>query len=214
MKLNSARLAWHDCYYTPGDSLAAFVIERARLGSAVQLSEFDGRTARAVHQAIAGRIQQAINTLPPYVAAFGHWMYNPLADDDSGDYHELAEAAVFVRAYDKSPRMTAYKAGRARYVAMGVLYRYRRMHQGGQSASLDPLRKPEEFRQWLDDEYGVRLASEAWSREWGGWVQLCFDACDDLDREALAPVASVIRVMKSVDDGETGGAGKGCTFLI
>lgn len=209
MKLNSARHAWHDCYYSPGDSLAAFVMERARLGMAVQLSEFDGRTARAVHQAIAGRIQQAINTLPGYVAAFGHWMYNPLADDD---HREMAEAAVFVRAYSNAPRMTKFKMERARYVAMGVLYRYRRMHQGGQSANDDPLVKPEQFRDWVDAVYGIKLASEAWTRDWAGFVELCFEACDDLDREALAPVSTVIRVMNSPD--ETGGARKGCTFLI
>ena len=212
MKLNSARLAWHDCYYSPGDSVAAFAIERAKLGGAVQLSEFDGRTARAVHQAIAGRVMQAIGTLPGYVAAFGHWLYNPLANDDQ---RETAEAAVYVRAYDKSGRMTAHKATRARYVAMGVLYRYRRMHQGGQSANLDPLLKPEEFRQWLDDVYGVRLRSDQWTRDWAGFVGHCFEACDDLDREALKPVSDVIRVMKSlVEVGETEGARKGSTFLI
>lgn len=209
MKLNSARLAWHDCYYSPGDSLAAFAIERARLGGAVQLSEFDGRTSRAVHQAIAGRIQQAINTLPGYIASFGHWMYNPLADVD---HKEMAEAAVFVRAYDKSARMTVHKVARARYVAMGVLHRYRRMHQGGQSANVDPLCKPEDFRKWLEGWYGIKLASEAWKREWGGWVDLCFEACDDLDREALAPVSTVIRIMTSPD--ELGSAKTGSTFLI
>lgn len=212
MKLNSARLAWHDCYYSPGDSVAAFAIERAKLGGAVQLSEFDGRTTRAVHQAIAGRIQQAINTLPSYVRAFGHWMYNPLAGDDEREY---AEAAVFVRAYDKSGRMTAYKAKRARYIAMGVLFRYRRMHQGGQSANTDPMLKPEEFRNWLYGEYGVKIRSEAWTREWSGFVGDCFNACDDLDREALAPVSAVIRVMNSpFEVGETRAARAGTTFLI
>lgn len=211
MKLNSARLAWHDCYYSPGDSVAQFAIDRGMVG-AVQLSEFDGRTARAVHQAIAGRVQQAIDTLPGYVRAFGHWMYNPLANDD---HRETAEAAVYVRAYDKTGRMTAHKAKRARYVAMGVLYRYRRMHQGGQSANHDPLIKPEDFRQWLYDKYGVRIRSEAWAREWAGFVESVFQACDDLDREALHPVAAVIRVMTSpLEAGETGGSRKGLTFLI
>lgn len=212
MKLNSARQAWHDCYYAHGDSVVAVAMERAKLGQAVQVSQFDGRTSRAVHQAIAGRIQQAINTLPRYVAGFGHWMYNPLADDD---VREMAEAAVFVRAYDKTPRMTKHKMVRARYVAMGVLFRYRRMHQGGQSAGLDPLGKPEIFRDWLYGEYGVRLRSEAWAREWAGFVELCFDACDDLDREALAPVSAVIGVMNSpLEADATGGYGTGCTFLI
>lgn len=192
MRLNSARRVWHDCFYSRGDSAIAFAIERARLGGAVQMTEIDGRTAAAVHQALAGRVQMAIDTLPHYLRDFGNWMYSPLADDDC---REIAEAAVFVSAYTAANRMTAKKRDRARYVAKGVLARYRRMHQGGQSANADPMRNPEAFRNWLSDVYGVELSSESWGREWVGFIKLCFDACDDLDRAALAPVARVLSAM-------------------
>lgn len=225
MKLNSARQAWHDCYYQPWDSVMAGAMDRAKLGmdeaggyvrKVVTETTEDGKeitypkyvfvpgihqtrperdisTSRAVHQALSAHIQRAIDTLPGHIAAFGHWMYSPMG---SADHKEIAEAAVALFAYDRHGRMTAKKAERAKYVAAGVLHRYRRMHQGGQSSMADPLISPEAFRAWLDGEYGLRLSSEQWGREWGGYVQHCFDVCNDLDRQALAPVAGVIVEMK------------------
>lgn len=193
MRLNSARQAWHDAFYQPWDSVMAHAIELAKLGNAVQKTERETATRRAADQAVAGRIQMVIDTLPGFIRAFGHHLYNPLANDD---HRETAEAAVMLFAYDRHGRMTAKKAERAGYVAAGVLHRYRSMHQGGQSAMPDPIPTPEAFRAWLLGEYGVRLSSEQWAREWGGFIQHCFDVCNDLDRQALGPVAAAISVMK------------------
>lgn len=193
MRLNSARQAWHDAHYQPWDSVMSCALEWAKLGAAVQTTERGVTASHAVHQAIAGRIQYAIDSLPGYVRALGHWLYNPLATDD---HRDTAEAAVMLFAYDRHGRMTAKKAERARYVAAGVLYRYRRQHQGGSSACPDPLPAPEAFRGWLLGEYGIQLSSEQWAREWGGFIQHCFDVCNDIDKQALGPVAAVIAEMK------------------
>ncbi|MOA59962.1 hypothetical protein D3C78_1847200 [compost metagenome] len=76
------------------------------------------------------------------------------------------------------------------------MFRYRRMHQGGQSSVVDPLISPADFRAWLLGEYGTRLSSEQWGREWEGFIQHCFDVCNDIDKMALAPVAMMIGEMK------------------
>lgn len=52
--------------------------------------------------------------------------------------------------------------------------------------------KPEAFRSWLMAEYGVRLESCAWAREWESVITLIFECCEDLDRMALSPVGAVI----------------------
>jgi hypothetical protein len=140
----------------------------------------------------------AIDTLPAHIRAFGHWLYNPLADDD---LREVAELLVYASAYAGSPRMTANKAERSRYVAAGVVHRYRRMNQGGQGALADPLESPEAFRRWLLDVYGVALASSAWGRDWQPFVGLCFAACDAADRQALEPVGRVLATLKDTCDG-------------
>ncbi|WP_026145098.1 hypothetical protein [Pseudomonas asplenii] len=194
MKLNSARLAWHDAYYTARDSQGAVMQEMGLLGCMVQRTERGKTATHAAHQALAGRVQQAVDTLPAHLKAFGNHMYSPLATDDD---REEAEEALFRTAYAMGQRMYAKKFEKAKHVARGVLYRYRRMHQGGQSEGVDPCPTPEAFRGWLMHWFGFELDSRNWEREWGEFVQCCFDSCNDLDKAALVPVSSAIKIMKS-----------------
>jgi hypothetical protein len=159
----------------------------------IQKTERMANAGHAAHQTLAGRIQQAIDTLSSGLKAFGNYMYSPLATEDDKDE---AEEVVFLAAYAMGPKMYAKKFEKARLVAIGVLRRYRRMHQGGQSEGIDPCPTPEAFRTWLLLVLGLELSSEQWAREWGGFVQACFDACSDLDRDALAPVSLAIKKMK------------------
>lgn len=193
MKLNSARIAWHDCMYNRWDSQASVVEQLGVLGRMVQTSERDRSLDVAIHQALAGRVQGAIATLPLRLQAFGHHMYGPGTDDD---IREEAESLVFDVAYSRGEKMYAKKMARARAVAAGVLFRYRRMHQGGQSAMPDPLGTPQTFRAWVLAEKGVALSSEQWAREWEGFIDACFMACDDLDKQALIPVSGVLNLMR------------------
>lgn len=193
MKLNSARTAWHDCMYSRWDSQASVVEQLGVLGRMVQTTERDRSLDVAIHQALAGRVQGAISTLPPSLQAFGHHLYGPGTDDD---LREAAEEVVFTLAYSRGERMYAKKFERARYVAAGVLERYRRMHQGGQSAMPDPIPNPEAFRAFLLARYEVSIDSRNWAREWEPFVEACFLACDDLDKEALVPVSTMLAVMR------------------
>lgn len=194
MRITTARAAWHDAYYQPWDSVMAVAADWAKLGTSVQTTAKAVTANHAAHQALAGRVQAAIETLPLCLQAFGHHMYSPIATDAD---REMAEDAVFVLAMREQARMTASKRERAEYVARGVLFRYRTMNQGGMGQNLDPLDRPEAFRKWLLDVYGIELASAAWEREWGGFVEACFDACNKLDRAALAPVSRVVEVLQS-----------------
>ncbi|WP_313740487.1 hypothetical protein [Pseudomonas sp.] len=193
MKLNSARQAWHDCYYSAWDSQGAFIENLGLLGAMVQTTQKQRKASHAMHQALAGCVQQAIGTLPQSLRAFGSWMYNPIENDDE---RELAEELVFVTAYNAGPKMYAKKFEKARMVAAGVLYRYRRMHQGGQGEGVDPCLTPEVFRACLLAIYGLELSSEQWGREWEGFIDTCFAACNDLDKQALVPVAKTLSMMK------------------
>lgn len=198
MRLNTARQCWFDAHYTPRDSQGSFIERLGLMGTMVQMTDRDSSTPAAMHQALAGRIQSAIKTLPRHVQALGHHLYNPMHDDDH-DLRESVEAYVFMLAYQaftKETRMTAKKAEKARHVAAGVLYRYRRMHQGGASACADPLEKAEHFRDWLDLEKGCRLAKDNFAREWDTFVQACFDVCNDLDKTALSAVGRCLGEMR------------------
>ena len=190
MKINSARQAWHDCNYNPAPGQTS---DAAELGVVVQGTQRGPTANNAVHGALAGQIQSAIARLHSQLRAFGNAMY---AAEPTDDDRETAEDAVFNLACSRVERMTASKRERAEYVAKGVFRRYRYMHQGGQSSNPDPLVKPEVFRAWLKGEYGVGLVSDRWGRDWEPFVQLCFDACYDIDAQALSPIGGVIYKMK------------------
>lgn len=194
MQLSSARKAWHDALYIPRDSQGAVMQEMGLLGRMIQKTDKQRKAGHQVHQAFAAHIQRAIDTLPAHLKAFGNHMYSPMATaDDAEEAHE----AMFRVAYAAGPRMYAKKFEKARMVALGVLHRYRRMHQGGQSEGIDPCPTPEGFRAWLLHMLGLDLDSRNWDREWQDFVDACFNACNDLDKAALVPVSSVIKTMKS-----------------
>lgn len=194
MQLSSARKAWHDALYIPRDSQGAVMQEMGLLGRMIQKTDKQRKAGHQVHQAVAAHIQRAIDTLPAHLKAFGNHMYSPMATaDDAEEAHE----AMFRVAYAAGPRMYAKKFEKARMVALGVLHRYRRMHQGGQSEGIDPCPTPEGFRAWLLRMLGLELDSRNWDREWQDFVEACFNACNDLDKAALVPVSSVIKIMKT-----------------
>ena len=192
MQLLSARQAWHDAFFLPWSQS----MELIDLGCRVQKTQYDKSTGIAMHQALAGMIQRAIGTLPVALREFGHHLYSPLAGHEQ---RESAEESVYLLARAKSARMTAAKSEKARYVACAVLYRYRMKNQGGQGEGLDVLTTSEWLREWLDGTYGVRLASENWSREWEPFMALCNEACDLMDMEALRPVAIILESMKEAE---------------
>ncbi|WP_225773298.1 hypothetical protein [Pseudomonas sp. Marseille-Q5115] len=193
INLNSARLAWHDALYTPWDSQGAHIEQIGLLGCTVQKTEKSVNSRHAMHQSISARIQHAIATLPPHLQAFGNYMYSPMATDDD---KESADDRVLHIAYAAGEKMTARKFEKARYVAQAVLHRYRRMHQGGQSEGDDPLPTVEKMRLWILAQFGVVLIGPNWERDWGDFVERCFDACNQLDKSALMPVSRAIFTMK------------------
>lgn len=196
MKLNSARQAWHDCYHQSWDSVMAVAVEWAKLGTSVQTTDRGITAGQAAHQALAGRVQLAIDTLQPRFKAFGNYLYSPIATIDDRETAEfMIWEWVMQRQNEAGVRMTAAKAERTIYVSSGVLYRYRRMNQGGQGSMPDPLESPEGFRAALYDTYGVKLDSRNWERDWQPFIEACFGVCNDIDRQALWPVAGALGLM-------------------
>ncbi len=193
MHLNSARAAWHDALYTPWDSQGSHVEQIGLLGCSVQKTAKAVNSRHAMHQSISARIQRAIATLPAHLQAFGNHMYSPLSNIDE---QEEAEERVLHIAYAAGPKMTARKFEKARYVARVVMLRYKRLHQGGQSEGIDPFPTAERMRVHILENSGVKLVGDQWARDWGDFVERCFDACSQLDKAALVPVSKAISVMR------------------
>ena len=192
MRLSSARYEWFNAYYRPGDGTNRHCESLALVGP-YQGTERVRGVAGLVNETIGAHVRGVVERLPVDLFAFGNHLYHPESNDI---WREAAEEFVFQLAYRRGARMYAKKFAKAEFVAKVVLYRYRRQHQGGQSAAPDPLPTPERFRDYLDYTYGVELDARNWEREWDEFVLACFDACNDLDQLALAPVARLLRDMK------------------
>ncbi|WP_347883245.1 hypothetical protein [Pseudomonas aestiva] len=193
MRLSSAREEWHKAFYRPGDGTNRHCESLALVGQFQDTERVRG-VAGLVNETIGAHVRNVVDRLPADLFAFGNHMYHP---ENNDLWREAAEEFVFQLAYQRGARMYAKKFAKAEFVAKAVLYRYRRQHQGGQSAAPDPLPTPERFRDFMDYTYGVELRSESWDSEWGDFIQRCFDACNDLDQLALAPVARLLREMKT-----------------
>lgn len=193
MRIISARQAWHDAYYQPWDSVMSVAADWAKLGTSVQTTAKAVTANHAAHQALAGRVQAAIATLPACLQAFGHHMYSPLATDAD---REVAEDSVFARAVSRASPMREAKYRVAEYVAKGVLYRYRAINQGGMGQNPDRYEGPASFVKMLKETYGIELLEKNWSRDWRDFAEACFVACNELDRAALRPVAMTLEALK------------------
>ncbi|MBD9415911.1 hypothetical protein IB234_15215 [Pseudomonas sp. PDM16] len=191
MRLISARQAWHDCMYQGGITMLENLVDRSVYGQ-VQFSEFDNSLNQIAHQALAGRFQAAIASLPVELQCFGHNLYAPeVSTIVSNNWEEVALALLW-ESWWKREQLAEEKQREAYWVASGVLYRYRRMVQGGMG-NPDPLESPRLFRGWLQDRHGLILDRRNWSREWGWIVQELFRVCDMLDRRALQPLSVVLQ---------------------
>jgi len=190
MRLQSSRQAWHDCFYQRGACTLETLVDRAFWGQ-IQLTQIDRSLDRIAHQALAGRFQAAIASLPIELQHFGNSLYAPEScTRQSNLWQEAAHELVWL-SWGKRVELNEEKANQAYWVAAGVLYRYRRMVQGGMG-NPDPLEAPRQFRAWLQDSFGVILDRRNWTREWGWIVQQLFGECDRLDRAALLPLSAVL----------------------
>lgn len=190
MRLKSARQAWHDAYHQQGKCMLESLVDRACWGQ-VQLSEIDNSLSHIEHQALSGRFQFAIASLPMHLQYFGHNLYAPEQSDRMSDaWLDVAHELVWA-SWAKREQLRGEKLQAAYWVARGVLYRYRFMVQGGMG-NPDPLERPALFRAWLLECHGVLLDRRNWSREWGWVIQDLFRVVGRLDGQALRPLAVVL----------------------
>lgn len=202
MKLGSARLAWHDAFYTPWDSVMHHGLQGAQLGKRGYVAnetrpERWENTGKCAHMALAGRVQHAIASLHPRYQVFGHHLYAPVISTEvSNNWEEsaveLLASQVHLALKERGEKRTCLLYSREYWVARGVLVRYRHMVQGGMGANPDPMADPWVFRGWLADNHGVELDSRNWARQWGWLVQMMFDQAGIIDGVCLRPVGRVL----------------------
>lgn len=191
MKLICARQAWHDAFYTPADSVMSHAGEMAKLGTSIQASERDRSVGAAWHQAQAGRVQAAIATLPRRLRAFGNALYSPI---NTPTDRKLACVEVAARAINAgrllqgvTDKRAATIAQRCCWMADIALDQWFDLVVGERD-----IWRAASVIQAADNRYGLTIHRPNWDRDWAALWEALRVACDEVDREALAPVARVI----------------------
>lgn len=193
MRLITARQCWHDCYFVGGDSplaRATEIAKIAKLGTHIQTTAYHDSNSRAMHVATAGKVQNAIATLPPELQNLGHWLYAPLTQDQQDDLAEQVQALIWVRS-GLAAELSAKKREQAFWLVRAVM----RDYQDLVLSRKQRLQTPQAIRGWLLDWHGVDIRTGKknwWPRDVRPWHLQQWHILSDLDGAALAPVAAVV----------------------
>nr|WP_225777063.1 hypothetical protein [Pseudomonas sp. Marseille-Q3773] len=117
MKLGSARLAWHDAFYTPWDSVMHHGLQGAQLGKRGYVAnetrpERWENTGKCAHMAMAGKVQHAIASLHPRYQVFGHHLYAPVISTEVSNNWEESAVELLASHVHLAPE----RAGREAHV--------------------------------------------------------------------------------------------------
>ena len=187
MIFRSTRQAWHDASYVSSSSPVARAAEIARLGADIQNTAWHNSNNRAAHIAQAGKVLQAIDSLPAQLQQVGNWLYAPLTTEQSNWIVEDVQELIFIKSGCKGE--DPYWMTRAVMRDYQDLVLDRRMR----------LQTPQAIRQWLADWHGVEIDTRYWTRRWKPvWLKL-WHTLDELDAQALAPVAKVVAAVKEAE---------------
>lgn len=184
MKLISARQAWHDCYYSGGQSKAEAFEEQCKLGTYVQQTSKINTCMVAAHQAQAGLIQSAICSLSPPLQTLGHWLYAPESFVPQGAENAIWKMiAVFCGIDDEESEEW--------YLIRCALHRYREL-AWQRPAEACTLNTPRKIKIWLADWHGIEIDTRRWARNQSRVWDKALKLLDGLDKKLLAPVTEAL----------------------
>lgn len=184
MRYTSARAAWHDCFYSGGQSKAEAFEEQCKLGTYVQQTSKINTCMVVVHQAQAGLIQSAITTLPPPLQMLGHWLYAPEDFIPSGAENAIWKMIAVLCGIDDEDSDEWY-------LIRCSMHRYRELAwQRPQAACA--LRSPKQIKEWLFLYHNVEIDTRRWARKQSRIWDRSIKKIDELDKKLLTPVTHAL----------------------
>lgn len=186
MKLNSARQAWHDCYYSTSKCQMDVNIELARLGAYVQHSSKLNTCNAAAHQVQAGLIQSAIARLPPPLQMLGHWLYAPNGFIPAGAENIVWKTLAILCGLGVNDEDSDHW-----YLARCSMHRYREL-AWQRPDEVSEFRSPRQIKKWLWEQHGIDIETRRWGRDYGRFWDRALRQLDELDKKALVPIQAVI----------------------
>lgn len=138
------------------------------------------------------KVKRAIRTLNKTLRAFGMYMYAPqseISDDDTELVQEFVKA-VFYQSVEPSD-ISKWKSKKPiiiHYLAFAAMKYHRDMVFGGRSQ----LSTPVGLNHYLIGQFGERIIESNWARDWQAIWSKMNTIIDQMEKEALLPVASCL----------------------
>lgn len=142
------------------------------------------------------KVQGVIKSLPKVLRSFGAIMYSPTTEFGTEDCERVHEALQieFFRNFDKEEltRMQAKRIIRLKLLMYAAMRHHRDVAFGGGAT----LGGPKAISQFLYHMYAERLPdTDQWAKRWQPDWDKMLGILDKMERNALAPVASVLNEM-------------------
>lgn len=194
MRLINSRQAWHDAYYPNIKSPTAISLESLQLGVVIEKTLNHHNNYQVIHQWLAGKIQHCINTLPVALQCFGHYLYSPLASIyDLEVAHELVWSILASQLPQQS--LNKEEQQKAYWLVRAALKSYQTLVVNKK----DQLKTPRKIIKFLKENYQIELAIADWKKHWQPLYNQMLVISNELDRQALMPIAYVIKQFKETN---------------
>ena len=186
MKYTTARKAWHDAYYTGKENT---VDQFLLLGTTIQKTVMNNSTSTCMDNWLKGRVQNAIAMLPENIQGFGNWMYSPMRDKDD---LESSQEAIFDNFWYnfKAEKLTDKKWQLSKELTLCAIFEYFYVIMGNPK----PFKSYAQIARFLNDERGVKINVEQWTRDWSSIYTSLLNSCAYIDAKALEPVSKIIKL--------------------
>lgn len=137
--------------------------------------------SRCAHMLTAGKVMQAIGTLPPPLQHLGHFLHSPMATGvDQNRAHSLLYFSTDLPKMHRSRQEAAY------WVALAALFSWRGMVWGAEEWW------PGKIADFVRGYSGIRIDPSNWARDWADVWDLFLNKADELEAKALVPVAALV----------------------
>jgi hypothetical protein len=190
-----------DAYKAAGDSVMAGVIEKAKVGADIQMTQYPGQDRRIVHGLEAGMVISRVESLPMEQRCLVRFCFGPFTARELDGDRETIEGALFVRLAGSDLRIPGQAAGEkptkrqleqlsvlcdaALYHHAQVTWPYKRKG----------LSTPQAVRDWAEQVKGVTLEGRwtygnrpAWRWLW----ERCLSLLDYWESSGLAPLGELL----------------------
>lgn len=191
MRFINARQSWHDAYMPNIKTSTANTLETLQLGVHTQQTKKTNNNYSIIHTWLAGKIQHEISLLPPVLQHLGHFFYSPIATSKNKD---IAHQLIWIIINDQldAQEWSENELANVYWLIDASLKSYKSLVINGK----DILNTPRKIIKYMLQEHQISFDLKTWKTKWQPIYHQILFVCNELDKQALAPLIKLIKTNK------------------